>query len=478
MEREYVGIDLHRRRSVIVRKNASGELLSKTHIDNDPLALAAAVAAAGPEPEVVVEATFGWYWATDLLTEMGCRVHLAHPLGNDWGKRRVKNDERDANDLVDLLRLGRLAEAWIAPPELRELREMVRYRHKLMRLRSGLKAQVHAVMGKHGVLPARVDMFGPGGTAQLDGLELPAGYACRLDSLRIYSADRQRVATSMRIRPVAKVSFQPSLTQSSTRKLAPKSPGRSEISLLPELAQPRLIPKDWRVCRIGFPLTSQVPSPTRTVPFEFEGKDYWPGGARRNRHWSLDPVNSMPKLVEQGRIYATPESIQGIVHLDELPGSELGNVWLDTGTGGFTQEQLYVVQTSEKVVERCILLTTDAGDLVLDPTCGSGTTAYAAEKWGRRWITLDTSRVPLALARQRILTATFPTSDYGTCREVLRAALQHQSSHRVPHQEHLLGLHRRHETSNATSNSAKSLPFSETMRTRQRTRSSPRRDHA
>ena len=112
---------------------------------------------------------------------MGAHVHLAHPLGNDWGKRRVKNDERDANDLVDLLRLGRLAEAWIAPPELRELRELVRYRHKLMRLRSGLKAQVHAVMGKHGVLPARVDMFGPGGTAQLDALELPAG-SCRLES--------------------------------------------------------------------------------------------------------------------------------------------------------------------------------------------------------------------------------------------------------------------------------------------------------
>ena len=146
--------------------------------------MTAAVAAAGPEPEVVLEATFGWYWAADLLSEMGCRVHLAHPLGNDWGKRRVKNDERDANDLVDLLRLGRLAEAWIAPPELRELREMVRYRHKLIRLRSGLKAQVHAVMGKHGVLPARVDMFGPGGTAQLDGLDLPAGYTCRLDSLR------------------------------------------------------------------------------------------------------------------------------------------------------------------------------------------------------------------------------------------------------------------------------------------------------
>ena len=88
----------------------------------------------------------------------------------------MKNDERDANDLVDMLRMGRLAEAWIAPPAIRELRELTRYRHKLMRLRSGLKAQVHAVMGKNGVLPTRSYMFGLGGTAQLDALELPLAY--------------------------------------------------------------------------------------------------------------------------------------------------------------------------------------------------------------------------------------------------------------------------------------------------------------
>ena len=130
-----------------------GELLSKMQIVNDPVALTGRWPRPGPEPEVVLEATFGWYWAADLLEEMGAHVHLAHPLGNDWGNRRVKNDERDADDLVDLLRLGRLAEAWIAPPEVRELRELVRYRAKLVRLRSGLKAQVHAVMGKHGVFP-------------------------------------------------------------------------------------------------------------------------------------------------------------------------------------------------------------------------------------------------------------------------------------------------------------------------------------
>ncbi len=85
-------------------------------IDNDSLRLLEVVSAAGDGAEVVIEATYGWYWAVDLLSEAGFSVHLAHPSGNDWGKRRVKNDERDARDLADLLRLGRLAEAWIAPP--------------------------------------------------------------------------------------------------------------------------------------------------------------------------------------------------------------------------------------------------------------------------------------------------------------------------------------------------------------------------
>lgn len=117
-------LDLHRRRSVIVRRGADGEVLDTRRIDSDPGELAAAVAAAGPEPEVVLEACYGWYWAADLLADAGARVHLAHPLGNNWGHRRVKNDECDATDLVDLLRLGRLAEAWIAPPELRGASEM------------------------------------------------------------------------------------------------------------------------------------------------------------------------------------------------------------------------------------------------------------------------------------------------------------------------------------------------------------------
>src|SRR5262249_38213625 len=84
------------------------------------------------------------------------------------------------------------------------------------------------------------------------------------------------------------------------------------------------------------------------------------------------------------------------------------NIWIDTGTGNFTDEKIYVVQTGVKIIERCLLMSTDPGDLVLDPTCGSGTTAYVAEQWGRRWITIDTSRVALALARARITGARYP----------------------------------------------------------------------
>src|SRR6476659_11395107 len=167
MDRQYVGIDFHRRRSVIVRKNAAGEKLSSVRVANDPLALAAAVAEAGPEPEVVIEATYGWYWIVDWLQEQGATVHLANPSGLNWGTRRVKNDERDAIDLIYMLRLGRLPEAWIAPPATRELRELVRYRAKLVALRSGLKAQVHAVLAKAGVLIAVSDLFGVEGRQRL-----------------------------------------------------------------------------------------------------------------------------------------------------------------------------------------------------------------------------------------------------------------------------------------------------------------------
>jgi transposase len=184
VERQYVGIDLHRRRSVVVRMTEDGEVLDTVRIDNDPVALAVEVAKAGPDPEIALEATYGWYWAADLLEAEGAQVHLVHPLGLHWDARRVKNDERDATELANRLRRGDLPESWIAPPELRELRELIRYRAKLTALRTSAKAQIHAVMAKQGILPPYGDMFGPVGQVLLDAMPFEGAYAIRVDSLR------------------------------------------------------------------------------------------------------------------------------------------------------------------------------------------------------------------------------------------------------------------------------------------------------
>lgn len=183
-EQQYVGIDLHRRRSVIVRMNDAGEVLKVSKIDNDPVVLSMAVAEAGPDPEVVLEACYGWYWAADLLQAEGARVRLVHPLGLHWDSRRVKNDVKDATELANRLRRNDVPEAWIAPPPVRELRELVRYRAKLTALRTSAKAQIHAVMAKLGIIPTQGRMFGPTGQVLLDQMDFPGPYGLRVESLR------------------------------------------------------------------------------------------------------------------------------------------------------------------------------------------------------------------------------------------------------------------------------------------------------
>ena len=139
----------------------TGERLETVRIDNDPALCARRSRRPGEHPEVVLEATYGWYWAADVLARLGAQVHLAHPLGvKGFAYRRVKNDERDAADLADLLRMGRLPEAWIAPPAVRELRELVRHRAKLVGVAVRAQGRVHAVLAKQGVLVPMTDLFG------------------------------------------------------------------------------------------------------------------------------------------------------------------------------------------------------------------------------------------------------------------------------------------------------------------------------
>ena len=141
-------------------------------------------------------------------------------------------------------------------------------------------------------------------------------------------------------------------------------------------------------------------------PFEFNGKIYNPP---ESRHWTVNYPKGMNRLKELNRLIPAENSISYIRYFDDFPMQELNNVWDDImGIQSRKDSKVYVVQTSTKTIQRCILMTTDPGDLVLDPTCGSGTTAYVAEQWGRRWITIDTSRIALNIAKRRLATALYP----------------------------------------------------------------------
>ena len=140
-------------------------------------------------------------------------------------------------------------------------------------------------------------------------------------------------------------------------------------------------------------------------PLTYQGKTYdtW----ERNSHWKAAFPIGMERLARANRIHVAENSIRYVRYHTDFDVAVHGNIWTDTGTGNFTDDKVYVVQTNTKVVERCLLMATDPGDIVLDPTCGSGTTAFVAEQWGRRWITADTSRVALALTRARIMGARY-----------------------------------------------------------------------
>lgn len=162
-------------------------------------------------------------------------------------------------------------------------------------------------------------------------------------------------------------------------------------------------PKGSKLYRYG-DITSQ--GGIDPQPFEFQGKIFQ---VAKDRHWTVNYPDGMNRLKDLNRIIRRDNSIAYKRYFTDFPYKEVNNIWGDTGTnqmqgGG----KLYVVQTSTKTIQRCILMTTDPGDLVLDPTCGSGTTAYVAEQWGRRWITMDTSRIALNIAKKRIATAIFP----------------------------------------------------------------------
>jgi adenine-specific DNA-methyltransferase len=178
--------------------------------------------------------------------------------------------------------------------------------------------------------------------------------------------------------------------------------GKRRMMTSEEINDPKLLLPGSRTYRPS-PMTSQSGSATTTVAFTFEGKAFLPGTGG----WKTN-AEGFQRLVCANRIVKRENSLSYVRYLNDFPVAPISNLWLDTRWGFDAAERIYAVQTNVRAVQRCLLMTTDPGDLVLDPTCGSGTTAFVAEQWGRRWITCDTSRVALALARTRLMAAKYP----------------------------------------------------------------------
>jgi transposase len=171
----YIGVDLHRKVSQVAVLDAAGEQVLNRRVRTSPDQLTRVFGELAPEPiEVAFEATFGWGWFADLLLEAGIPAHMVHPrAAKAISTARVKNDAVDAKTLAQLLRSNMLPEAWIAPPEVREARRLARMRTSLIRIRSRLKCQVHALLAEHGITLEVSDSFGKQGRELLDGLQLP-----------------------------------------------------------------------------------------------------------------------------------------------------------------------------------------------------------------------------------------------------------------------------------------------------------------
>ncbi|MDZ8079670.1 MAG: site-specific DNA-methyltransferase [Nostoc sp. DcaGUA01] len=183
---------------------------------------------------------------------------------------------------------------------------------------------------------------------------------------------------------------------------------------------------EGRICRL-WPTFSQRRGSDNSFKYTFNNVEYEPPA----RYGWQTTITGLKRLADAGRLHPIGKSLRWKVYHDEFPYKTLNSTWLDLRPGGFGEQRIYVLQTDHRAIERCLLMTTDPGDLVLDPTCGSGTTAYVAERWGRRWITCDTSRVSITLTKQRLMTAVFDYYELANFKEGLGDDFKYKTVSRI-----------------------------------------------
>jgi len=338
-------------------------------------------------------------------------IYMDPPYGVKFGSNFqpfVRKRDVSHNDDEDMTREPEMVQAYRDTWELGLHSYLTYMRDRLLLSRELLvqSGSIFVQIGEenlHHIRELLDEVFGAGNLCRVIAYVTTSFQADRLlpnttNYLLWYAKDRERV----KVRPL----FRPKQLgdpEAGEYKWVRLQDGSIRSLIEAEYSGTQGLPEGAKAFRHG-PLTSQGYSKTGSQPFLYKGKTYSVGD---NQHWKTS-IDGLRSLAERGLLIPRENSLSYFMFLDDFPVSPLGNVWADTKWGFDAGDKAYVVQTNTKVIQRCILMTTDPGDLVLDPTCGSGTTAYVAEQWGRRWITVDTSRVPLALARQRLLTATFP----------------------------------------------------------------------
>jgi adenine-specific DNA-methyltransferase len=355
----------------------------------------------------------------EFLAEQVQMIYIDPPYGVKFGSNFqpfVRTRDVKHNDDEDLTREPEMVQAYRDTWEL-GLHSYLTYLRDRLFLARDLLAPTGSIFiqisdeNLHHVRELMDEVFGPENSCGLIAFRTTGGQSTSLlststDFLLWYGKEKDRVRSKFHNPTIPKLgglgdgSGQYNLVEPIDYSQEPR-PMTSD-----ELTGTRPIPQGWRILAHDTLYSQGAPSDPDETAFEWNGRAF---RCPPNTHWKPGVKSGgMTRLGNAKRLMVLGNTLRYKRYVNDFPVYLIDNVWDDTAISGFGRKKEYVVETSTKVMERCVLMTTDPGDLVLDPTCGSGTTAYVAEQWGRRWITIDTSRVPLALARQRLLTATYP----------------------------------------------------------------------
>ncbi len=297
----YVGVDLHRKSSHVAAVGDDGELLFSRNVPSRPEELLRVFGELGPAPlEVAFEATYGWGWFADLLVDAGIPAHMAHPLATKAiSSARVKNDSVDAKTLAHLLRTNLLPEAWIAPPEVREARRLVRTRASLQRIASRLKSQVHAQLADHALEISATDAFGPTGRAELEAL-VPC----------LSPVGRMRVEASLRL--IDAVSLETTALEQEIRRRFARDDRVRRLLPIPGvglLTASLVVAEVWDVSR--FPSADKLCSWAGLTPSEHSSAEHTRRGhiskqGSRWLRWAMVEAATRPRLAPELRRFYDP----------------------------------------------------------------------------------------------------------------------------------------------------------------------------